>query len=100
MHLFHIKKYFIRWSSQRTELSKKILRLLDLYTRRGRDLDNIEYRCIYRANLKKTEIIANYQVAEAEGLFARLIPSRDLFTSEIQGSRICCAHDVCGIAVR
>jgi len=70
-------------SNQRTKLRKKKLRSLDLYMKHGHDLDNIEYRCIYKANLKKTEIIANYQIAEAKGLFARLIPSRDLFTSDI-----------------
>jgi len=54
------------WSNQRIKLREKKLRSLDLYTRRGRDSDNIEYRCIYKTNLKKTEIIANYQ-SESRG---------------------------------
>jgi len=59
------------------------LRSLDLYTRHERDSDDIEYCDIYKANLKTTEIIANYRIVGAEGLFARLISSRDLFTSAI-----------------
>jgi len=59
------------------------LRSLDLCTRHERDLDDIEYCGIYKANLKTTEIIANYRVVGAESLFAKLISSRDLFTSAI-----------------
>jgi len=43
----------------------------------------------------------NYKVAEAKGLFARLIPNKDLFTNEIYETvEISRARGICVIALR
>jgi len=59
----------------------------------------IEYRFIYKENEKKTKIMINYQVAEAEGfriVFARLILNKDLFTGVYKIAEI---NHVCGVCV-